>query len=142
MILFIDDESRGINSFVEELKLSAYDVILKNDVDSAYKYLEENHNKIQLVILDVMMPPGKILKDADTDDGLRTGVHFHEKIRGKFFDLPIIVFTNFSNEELEEKINKDEKSRLLRKHDYLPFELVEEIQDFLVSITNNYSNPI
>ncbi|MDZ8185278.1 MAG: response regulator [Nostoc sp. ChiSLP02] len=131
MILFIDDEERGIASFVEELKLSKFETTLKKDVNSALKYLEDNHDKIQLVILDVMMPAEEIFKDCDTNDGLRTGVHFHRKIRKSFPNLPIIIFTNFSDDELEQESNKDRKSRFLHKYDYLPFEFVEEVRKAL-----------
>ena len=129
MILFVDDESRGIKNYVEELKLSGYEVTFKDDVDSAFGFLNENSDKIHLVILDVMMPPGKLLRDVDTDGGLRTGMRFHQKIRKIAPKLPIIIFTNFSSEELEYEINQYEQSKFLRKADYLPFELVEEIEN-------------
>ena len=133
-IILIDDESRNMDSYSRELTLefkNKYDVALVNDVDSAYEFLKKNHDNIKLVILDIMMPSGELLKDVDTDDGLRTGVCFHKKIRNNFPELPIIMFTNFSSEELENQINQDKQSKFLQKADYLPFELVDEIKEFL-----------
>ncbi len=133
-IIFIDDETRAMESYFQELKLefdNQYEIVFLKDVDSAYKFLQKKRDKIKLVILDDMMPPGNLLKDIDTDGGLRTGVRFHKKIRNIFPNLPIIMFTNFSNEELESKIKQDKQSKFLNKADYLPFELVDEIKDFL-----------
>ena len=133
-IILIDDETRGMESYFQELKLefqNKYEVIFVNDVDSAYESLQKDHDKIKLVILDIMMPPGELLKDVDTDDGLRTGARFHQKIRNILPQLPIILFTNCSSEELKDKINQYEQSKFLNKADYLPFELVDEINNFL-----------
>lgn len=133
-IILIDDEGRIIYSYFQELEIEfkdKYEVKLFTDIDSAYKFLTNNCDIIKLVILDVMMPTGELLKDVDTDDGLRTGVRFHEKIREIFPDLPIIVFTNFSVEGIEDQIEEDKKSKFLRKADYLPFQLTDEIKEFL-----------
>lgn len=131
-ILFVDDEPRGIDSFIEELRLSGYPVISKDDIDSAEQYLQQHHDKIQLVILDIMMPPGGTLIAKDTDNGMKTGILFRNQIRSKFPDMPIILFTNFRPDaQLKQEINDDPKSLLLQKYNYLPFELVEEIEKFL-----------
>ena len=131
-ILFVDDEPRGINSFVDELKFSDYQVNFKDDIDSAEQYLQQYHSKIQLVILDIMMPPGGTLIAKDTDNGMKTGILFRNQIRSKFPDMPIILFTNFRPDaQLKQEINDDPKSLLLQKYNYLPFELVEEIDIFL-----------
>ena len=133
-IILIDDESREMDSYFQELKLAfknKYEIVFVKNVDSAYEFLQKNYDRIKLVILDVMMPPGKLLKYVDTDDGLRTGVLFHKKIRNIFSDLPIIIFTNFSSEELENQINQDKKSKFIRKTECLPFELVVNINNFL-----------
>lgn len=131
MILFVDDEKRGINTHVEELKLSGYEVVFIKDVDSAFEYLKENYPEIKLIILDVMMPPGRLFKDSETRDGMTTGISFHQKIRQEFPALPIIIFTNYNGDELEQQIGQDSNSKLLNKIDYLPFELVEEVKEFL-----------
>ena len=41
------------------------------------------------------------------------------------------MFTNVSNEEIEERINKDKNSLFLHKEDYLPFELTDKIKEIL-----------
>lgn len=134
MILFIDDERRGIASYIEEIAFSGYQVELKNDIDSAFQFIKDNSNKIKLIILDIFMPPGKLLKSIDTDDGLKTGVFFYQEIRQISPDLPIIVFTNFSVEVIADQIQHDKQSKFLHKADYLPFQLIEEIENFLYNM--------
>ena len=64
-----------------------YEIDFIKNVDKAYEFLQKNYDKIRLIILDVMMLPGELLKDTNTDDGLRTGICFHKKIRNIFPDL-------------------------------------------------------
>lgn len=131
MILFVDDEKRRMSSYIEELKLSGYKVEIKSDIDSAFDFFETNHEQIELLILDIMMPPGTAFEDSDTKYGLTTGIHFYEKIRKQSNTLAIIFFTNTSDESLESNISLDQKSLFLQKEDYLPFQLVDEINKFL-----------
>lgn len=136
IILFIDDENRGMESYYQELRLefkNQYEIKFINDIDKANQFLEQNPKNIQLIILDVMMPLGEIFKSIDADDGLKTGIRFYEKIRQDFPQLLIIMFTNYFNEELETKINADQNSLFLHKEDYLPFELTDEIKEILKS---------
>lgn len=131
MILFVDDEKRYMNSYVEELKLSGYEVSFQGDVDSALRFFEENLNRINLLILDIMMPPGSSFKEVDTQLGLRTGIHFYERIREKAPNLPVMILTNVSDPRVEERFRKENKCWFLRKEDYFPFELAEEVKKVL-----------
>lgn len=141
-IILIDDEDRAMKSYLQDLEIEfkeIYEVKLIKNIDSAYEFLKNNRD-IKIVILDVMMPAGKLLKDVDTDDGLRTGVRFHQKIREIFPDLPIIMFTNVSSEELEDQFKQDKRSNFLHKADYLPFQLADEIKDLLGGDFRNFTD--
>lgn len=131
MILLVDDEKRRMESYVEELRLSGYEVEIKSDVDSALDFFNENYKQIELLILDIMMPAGNVFENVDTKYGLRTGIIFYKKIRNLNLSLPIIIFTNVSNEAVEKKISLDQKSLFLQKQDFLPFQLVDELEDFI-----------
>ena len=80
MILFVDDEKRRMKSYIDELKLSGYEVEIKSDVDSALDFFNKNHKQIELLILDIMMPSGNTFENVDTKYGLRTGISLYEKI--------------------------------------------------------------
>ena len=131
MILFVDDEKRRMESYAEELRLSGYKVEIKSDVDSALDFFQENYKQIKLLILDIMMPAGNAFENVDTKYGLRTGIIFYEEIRNRNSNLPILIFTNVSNEAVEKKISLDKKSLFLQKEDFLPFQLVDELEDFM-----------
>ena len=131
MILMIDDEERAMDSYVQELKLSGYDVSFQKSVDGAMEFFLENQEQIDLLILDIMMPPGFTFKGANTKDGLRTGVLVYERIRPEAPDLLIVILTNVSDERLSERFQKERNCRYLRKEDYLPFELAQEVDQFL-----------
>ncbi len=95
MLLIVDDGKFEMQTIVEELELSGFEVVWKTDVDAALTFLKRNPQQIDLLILDIMMPAGRAFKDEDTQDGLRTGFHFYERARVMAPHLPIIMFTNF-----------------------------------------------
>ena len=113
--------------------MSGYEVIVKKDVDSAFEYLLKNHSEVKLLILDVLMSSGTITQNIDTEDGVKTGLRFLEKIREKFDPrTPVLIFTNTHiSDDIKTEIQEDLKANILYKEDNLPFELVEEIQAIL-----------
>jgi len=129
MIVLVDDEKREMDSYVRELRLSGYEVSFQRDVDTALRFVEENLDRVDLLILDIMMPAGFCFKDVDTNSGLRTGVFFYERIREKASDLPVVILTNVSDEGVAERFSGENKCWFLRKEDYLPFELVEKVKN-------------
>lgn len=131
MILMIDDEHREAGSYVEELEYSGFRVHFEKDVDRALRFVTENIQEIELLILDIMMPPGRTLAQSATRNGLRTGVELFHRIREISTSLPIIVLTNVSDQAVEATFLRKANCRFLRKEDQLPFELVEEVRNFL-----------
>lgn len=131
MILFVDDERRFMDSYRMELELEGHAVSFQNDVDSALLFLEKSFDAVELLILDIMMPQGRSFQNEDTHGGLRTGVFFYERIREMAPHLPVIIFTNVSDEQLEKRFKAEANCRFLRKEDYLPYELVETVREIL-----------
>jgi CheY-like chemotaxis protein len=131
MILFLDDEKRYMDTYKVELEIQGYEVSFKNNVDDAVKFFDAHTNSIQLIILDIMMPPGQSFQGENTSDGLRTGVRFYERIRELAPHLPILIFTNVSDERLAKRFEAEANCRFLRKEDYLPHELVEVVRKIL-----------
>lgn len=128
MILFVDDEKREMDSYVQELELSRYEVSFQTDVDVALNVFDEEFNRIDLLILDIMMPPGSSFDNSETEMGVRTGVRFYERIRERTTDLPVVILTNVSDEGVRERFCGESKCWFLRKEDYLPFQLAEEVE--------------
>lgn len=134
MILFIDDEEE-MDSFKLGLELSEYQyqVILETTVDDAWEHLERNLDQVNLVIMDVMIPPGKLLEEEDTKGGLRTGLALFDKIRTKSLSLPIIVFSSVSDQRVVYQFRNKPKCLFLKKEEELPSSLPHRVNQFLNS---------
>ena len=132
MILFVDDEKREMESYRMELELELPDsgVVFKRNIDDALSFFEDNQNQIELLILDIMMPQGKAFESAP-DNGLKTGIHFYRKVRTITPAMPIIIFTNISDENIEKAFSNDEKCWLMKKENYYADELVEKVKEIL-----------
>jgi CheY-like chemotaxis protein len=139
MILWIDDEPRSLDSFIKELEFSGYEVEFTKNVDDGLKFFHANSDMIELIISDMMMPGSQIKKYPDQDD-TKTGQYFYEEIRRLDPNMPIILFTNFSiDEELEKITSDDSRAEILHKPDFLPYEFLEKIKDFLSRLPSNDS---
>ena len=133
MILFIDDEQRYMDAYRQELEIAGHDVSFVNDVDAAAEFLDAHADSIRLVILDLMMPPGHTFRGEDTREGLLTGVRFYERIRKRTLRLPVIIFTNISDEEVLARFEAETHCWFLHKSDVFPYELAERVKDILAS---------
>jgi CheY-like chemotaxis protein len=131
MILFIDDEKRAMTTYVEELKLSNYDVSFQTSVINALRSLEDGTAAIELVVLDIMMPFGTTFSADETEFGLRTGVRLYERIREHSPACPIVIFTNVTDPSVAERFRDEKNCWFLQKEHYLPFELAERVGEIL-----------
>ena len=132
MILFVDDEESKMNSYLLELRLSFPEVEFKKTVDSALDRIDRGSTDIEALILDVSMPGGSAFRDRP-GAGLTTGVLFYRRVREVLPNLPIVIFTNVTNEDVRQKFDGDDKCRFLNKEDYLPFELAQVLREIFGS---------
>ncbi|HEX8652429.1 MAG TPA: response regulator [Pyrinomonadaceae bacterium] len=132
MILFIDDEPRLMDSHYRYLKFKlepeGYEVIFCSTVDEALDYFEKHLGELDLIILDIMMPSDKRFSSKKTNGGLKTGLLFYDKIREGSPDLPVLIFTNFFDEDVEQTLKQDPNCRFLQKANYLMDEFAEEVK--------------
>lgn len=126
MILFVDDEPRRVESYVEELIFAGYDVKHVSGADLALDYLDGGGEAPQLVVLDIMMPRGKRFEGVDTENGLRTGIRVYERVRKLYPKLPIAFLSNVSEDDAG--LRPDPASHYFSKRRYLPNEFAEEVR--------------
>lgn len=90
-ILIVDDEPDIVNLTEKFLKLGDYDTITSNNAKEAMQMVEENYDKIALILLDIMMPG-------------RSGYSVLEEIKNseKYKDITVVLFTVKSfNEDVQ-----------------------------------------
>ena len=90
-ILIVDDEPDIVNLTEKFLKLGDFDTITSNNAKEAMKMVEENYDKIALILLDIMMPG-------------RSGYSVLEEVKNneKFKDILVVLFTVKSfNEDVQ-----------------------------------------
>ncbi|MFP5265176.1 MAG: response regulator [Blastocatellia bacterium] len=128
MILIVDDEARDIRNYVEELETADIEVRHEKNAEKALEVLAEDDSmaKLELVILDIMMPGGVAFADQ-SDMGRRTGVRLYKQIRASHPNLPIIIFTNVPRDRVTEDLELDDWHRFLQKEHYFPHEFAEEV---------------
>jgi len=118
-ILIVDDEPDIVNLTEKFLKLGEFDTITSNNAKEAMKMVEENYDRIALILLDIMMPG-------------RSGYSVLEEIKNneKYKDILVVLFTVKSfNEDVQ-------KGKNLGADDYIvkPFsgkDLLKRIKDIL-----------
>jgi DNA-binding response OmpR family regulator len=118
-ILIVDDEPDIVNLTEKFLRLGEFDTITSNNAKEAMQMIEENYDRIALVLLDIMMPG-------------RSGYSVLEEVKNNdmYKDILVVLFTVKSfNDDIQ-------KGRLLGADDYIikPFsgkELLKRIKDIL-----------
>lgn len=133
MILMVDDEPKYVEPYLEELKMRFGDdsVWFFNTVDAGWKQLESDPTGVDLLILDIMMAPGKTFEGEQTNHGLRTGVKMYEAIRRRMPELPVIILTNVTDENVAKGFT-DTGVVWLAKSETFPDELSDKVDELLL----------
>jgi len=118
-ILIVDDEPDIVNLTEKFLKLGDFETITSNNAKEAMKMVEENYDKIALILLDIMMPG-------------RSGYSVLEEIKNneRYRDILVVLFTVKSFNEDVQKGKKLGADAYITK----PFsgkELLKKIQELL-----------
>jgi CheY-like chemotaxis protein len=132
-ILIIDDEPMPSRLYKEALENNHCQVEMAETTDEAMRQLE-NNGRFDLVILDCMMPPGEVLKEEQTDDGMRSGIVLWNKIRDTAPMTPAMFLTNVRVPELlNEMWDLAGRRRVRQKGRTPPSMLVQEVKEMFAS---------
>ncbi len=100
LVLLIDDEINPMQYYVRALKMEGFDVVQLTTADEALEYITNSRNrKPDIIVLDIMLPPGKYENNPDSDQGLRTGILLYPDLKELCVNIPFIVLTNVTNPE-------------------------------------------
>jgi CheY-like chemotaxis protein len=111
VILYIEDQPFGTR--VKMLEDEGYKIIVASDGTEALNCLKRE--KVDLILLDIMLPPGDELNIDDAREGFSTGVVFTKKIKNEGLNLPIIVITANPDRDVEKDLNALGVSKYFRK---------------------------
>jgi CheY-like chemotaxis protein len=116
--------------YAEALRERGYELTETNNIDRAVEILASG--SFDLILLDIMMPPGKTLAGADTASGMRTGVVFADGLVQSHPDTPIIILTMVANPSaFNALLRKRNVKRILQKSDFPPSLVADEVHDVI-----------
>ncbi len=131
----VDDDQLMMSTYETVLKMRKFEVTRfhgQGCVDRALGFLEKESASVDIMVIDIMMPPGEAFKDEDTDQGMRTGVFLLERLNAQYPSIPSLVLTNVQDEAILEAVRKvAPQLRILRKPQCPPLDLVKIIQSDL-----------
>lgn len=122
MILFVEDDLATIDVYRTALERAGFDVdpiMLGEEVIRRIGEIEKGEAKMpDLVLLDLILPD-------------MNGIEILDKIRKgkKIKDIKVLILTNYTDVELEQRGMKLNAEKYLLKTDYTPSQLVKIIKD-------------
>jgi DNA-binding response OmpR family regulator len=120
-VIIVEDETMILDSYAEILENSGFNVIKAADGSIGLEKAEENKAKIDLMLLDLMMPgvDGLVVLNSIRND------------KEKYGEYPIVVLTNLSSETvIKEAFNRGATGYIM-KTELQPDQLVNEVSKFL-----------
>lgn len=120
-ILIVEDEKDLLDSYKELVETAGYEALAVSDGYQALDSLDKNKGKIDLVILDLMMPG---------IDGLEV-LRAMKTNTGKYGDMPVIVLTNMTSESIIRETFELGASSYLVKTDLDYDGLVKELSKYI-----------
>ena len=138
-ILLVDNDKLVMPYYIRALEGKGFQVKQVYNPDDAHDFMRrQKRAEISASILNIMMRPGEVYKDKDTNEGLRTGVFLYRDFRKKNPDLPIVILTNVTNRGTLTLFREEPKLKVLQKREYPPYRLAELVEEM---IEKNGSQP-
>lgn len=127
-ILYVDDEQWLMGGIVDSLSVD-YNVLTARNADQALTLLESGKHKIDLIVLDIMMPVGKRIRDPHR--GRTSGVEFARIVlKQKEYDIPIVCYTVVNDRKVHSELKQIGVKEVVSKR-ALPSELETVIKKHL-----------
>jgi CheY-like chemotaxis protein len=127
MIIFIDDEPRYITAYVQAFELTGFKVLIISDIDRAWEVISSQTDEVDAIMLDVMMPPGRLLNMEDTMEGLRTGLAFLDRLKNLDERIPVVILTNANKKDFGKIPHQN--CLIYEKKEIDPWRLVDKMSD-------------
>jgi predicted nucleotide-binding protein len=125
-VLWVDDDSFQLALYAEALKDRGIDVQTAIDAQTAINALSATERRIDLAILDVMLPTGGALDELSTRGGFRSGMALARWIREHRPDVSIVGCSRAVDAEVADWFSRN-TAGYFSLGDLLPTELADRI---------------
>ncbi len=115
-VLIVDDELTTLDFHIRDLEQNGFHVERVDDVSDALRFALSNapEHRFDAIVLDMMMPPGRIVEAHRVRQGLSTGAFLLNRFRENGHQAPVLVLTNLRVDEVLEFLREqDQFVRLL-----------------------------
>jgi CheY-like chemotaxis protein len=130
-VLIVDEEPAAMGYYIDALTECGFDVgVCENPSEAADMCRSLMPD---LIILDIMMPPGDKYRGENHHDGLRTGFFVLRDLRSCCKDVPVIVLTNVTDRESLALFEGGPQLHIIGKPDCPPFELVTVVHGIIAA---------
>ncbi len=127
-ILYVEDEQWVMGGIIDSLSLD-YNVLTARNGDQALALIESGKHKIDLIVLDIMMPPGRRIQN--THQGRTSGVEFARIVlEEQEREIPIICYTVVNDWKVHDELKQIGVKEIVSKKE-LPSELERIIKKYL-----------
>jgi CheY-like chemotaxis protein len=132
-VIYIDDEAdtEKMKSIFEMLEDNDIKIIPVVYVNEALSKIRTNSKIIDLIILDLIMPPYNFYKLEETNGGISTGIRLLEDIRKEFVKIPIIIVSKNNKKYYSSDIIKKYNVLTYLEKPITAYRLAQEIKTVL-----------
>lgn len=102
-LLLIDDDIYAMRLYVKALQKNSFDVVSVDSVEAALKAVASA--TFDVIVLDVMMPPGEKLDQLSTQGGFQTGIQLIAPIKKLNPGAKLVALTNALDPDAESWFN-------------------------------------
>lgn len=128
-VFFIDDDRRLIQRYARAVADRNYNVHLEYDVDKALAYARETP-QIDVIVWDMVMPPGKSFESQESEGGLETGRFLYKELRSIHPQALFILLSGHVTEYDKQSFHHpDQRSHIFVKLTTSPESLAEFIAE-------------
>lgn len=128
-VFFIDDDRRLIQRYASAVAGHNYSVHLEYDVDKALAYARATPH-IDVIVWDMVMPPGESFESQESEGGLETGRFLYEELR-KIHPAALFILLSGHVSEYDKQAfhHPDQRSHIFVKLTTSPESLAEFIAE-------------
>jgi CheY-like chemotaxis protein len=130
-ILYIDDQigTEGLSSRTELMREAGIDVVEVQRVEDVLPALRTHKDRIDLIIVDMIMPYGSRYTSQETEGGVITGRKVVEDIRRVDSEVPI-MFLSISRQRPSRKFMERHRVNAYIEKPILALELIELVRSY------------